>query len=146
MRIWSLQPEYLDSKGLVALWRETLLAKNVLEGKTRGYRNHPQLNRFKSAEKPLNAINYYLKFVWLEGEKRNYHFDKNKITETEDLEKITVTAGQLEFEKNHLLMKLKMRDVKRYNSLKDLDNFELHPLFTLIDGDIETWEKINNTI
>ena len=31
MRIWSLHPKYLDAKGVVALWRETLLAKNVLE-------------------------------------------------------------------------------------------------------------------
>jgi hypothetical protein len=33
MRIWSLHPKYLDSKGLVALWRESLLAKNVLRDK-----------------------------------------------------------------------------------------------------------------
>ncbi len=47
MRIWSLHPKHLDAKGLVALWREALLAKHVLEGKTVGYLNHPQLNRFK---------------------------------------------------------------------------------------------------
>ena len=49
MRIWSIHPKYLDTKGLVALWRETLLAKNVLEEKTKGYKYHPQLIRFKSS-------------------------------------------------------------------------------------------------
>jgi len=44
MRIWSLHPKYLDSKGMVALWREALLAKQVLLNKTKGYKNHPQLN------------------------------------------------------------------------------------------------------
>ena len=74
MRIWSLHPKYLDAKGLVALWRETLLAKNVLEGKTKGYKNHPQLDRFKTAQEPINAINFYLKAVWLEAVARNYSF------------------------------------------------------------------------
>ena len=27
MRIWTLHPEYLDGRGLTALWRETLLAR-----------------------------------------------------------------------------------------------------------------------
>jgi hypothetical protein len=52
MRIWSLHPKYLDSGGLVALWRESLMALHVLEGKTKGYKNHPQLARFKKAKKP----------------------------------------------------------------------------------------------
>jgi len=30
MRLWSLHPRYLDAKGLVALWREGLLAQKVL--------------------------------------------------------------------------------------------------------------------
>jgi hypothetical protein len=40
---------YLDGRGLVALWREALLAQAVLRGRTRGYR-HPQLARFRSRE------------------------------------------------------------------------------------------------
>lgn len=43
MRLWSLHPQYLDAKGLVALWREGLLAQAVLAGQTRGYKRHPQL-------------------------------------------------------------------------------------------------------
>ena len=36
MRLWSLHPRYLDAKGLVALWREGLLAQAVLKGQTKG--------------------------------------------------------------------------------------------------------------
>jgi hypothetical protein len=43
MRLWSLHPCHLDAKGLVALWREGLLAQKVQACETNGYRNHPQL-------------------------------------------------------------------------------------------------------
>jgi len=142
MRIWSLHPRYLDAKGLVALWREALLAKNVLEGKTSGYKNHPQLNRFKLSEQPINTINYYLKLVWLEAENRNYNFDKSKFVGISDVEQINVTTGQINFEKEHLLNKLRLRDKKKYNENIDLSIYETHPLFNLIDGEIESWEKI----
>jgi hypothetical protein len=56
MRIWSLHPKYLDAKGLVALWRESLLAKQALESKTKGYKNHPQLNRFKNSGNAVGWI------------------------------------------------------------------------------------------
>jgi hypothetical protein len=141
MRIWSLHPKYLDAKGLVALWRETLMAKNVLAGKTKGYKNHPQLNRFKTAQKPIDAINLYLKSVWLEAAERNYNFDKSKFIEINDTEQINVTTGQLNFEKNHLLKKIKIRDLIKYTSLVGLVDYEPHSLFNLIDGEIEPWEK-----
>ena len=79
MRIWSLHPKYLDTKGLVALWRETLLAKHVLEGKTKGYKKHPQLNRFKCAAVPLDCINQYLSVVYEEALRRGFNFTKNKL-------------------------------------------------------------------
>ena len=110
MRIWSLHPKYLDAKGLVALWRETLLARNVLEGKTVGYRNHPQLSRFKKADKPLEAINQYLSEIYLESVSRNYNFDKQKINWSFKKSKLPVTTGQLNYEAKHLLIKLKTRD------------------------------------
>lgn len=110
MRIWSLHPKYLDTKGLLSLWRETLLAKKVLEDNTKGYKKHPQLNRFKASKEQINAINFYLKSVWLVADKRNYNFDKSKFVELIHIEKINVTTEQLNFEKNHLLRKLKLRD------------------------------------
>lgn len=141
MRIWSIHPKYLDTKGLIALWRETLLAKKVLEGKTKGYKNHPQLIRFKNAIGPLNAINFYLHIIWKEAESRSYNFNKDKFIAVENIEKINVSSQQIDFEKNHLLNKLKIRDEKMYNKLRLCDDFEAHPLFHLIKGEIESWEK-----
>jgi hypothetical protein len=43
MRLWSLHPQYLDPAGLVAVWREGLLARAVFAGQTTGYKHHPQL-------------------------------------------------------------------------------------------------------
>jgi hypothetical protein len=140
MRLWSLHPKYLDAKGLVALWREALLAKKVLEGKTIGYRNHPQLDRFKQAKKPVEAINQYLSEIYLESRKRDYKFDIRKINWHFKKNKLTVTSGQIDFEIKHLLNKLKSRDVKKYEELRTKSTFDIHPLFKLVRGDIEDWE------
>ncbi len=142
MRLWSLHPKYLDAKGLVALWRETLLAKNVLEGKTKGYVNHPQLDRFKAAKEPIPSIHQYLHFVYQEALVRNYKFDRNKFIEQEGVAFITVNHGQLEYEMSHLLKKLKVRDETMFQELKNVEKIETHPLFTIIEGEIETWEKL----
>ncbi|MDE5416546.1 pyrimidine dimer DNA glycosylase/endonuclease V [Labilibaculum sp. DW002] len=142
MRIWSLHPKYLDAKGLVALWRETLLAKNVLENKTKGYKNHPQLIRFKQGENALQSINFYLQVVWEEACKRNYNFDSSKFSEVGSIKKITVNSDQLEFEMNHLRSKLKERDPKTYNQIKEIHTYEIHPLFKMVKGEIESWERI----
>src|ERR1043165_2451215 len=141
MRIWSLHPGYLDAKGLVALWRETLLAKHVLEGKTKGYTNHPQLDRFKKMAKPVEAINRYLLDIHAEATQRGYNFDGSKIGPA-GRSKIKVTSGQLAYEVKHLQSKLIVRDPKRATEFKKIKPYELHPIFTLIDGDIEQWEKI----
>jgi hypothetical protein len=140
MRIWSLHPKYLDAKGLVALWREALLAKNVLEGKTVGYKYHPQLNRFKQAKKPVEAINQYLSEIYFESLIRKYNFDKQKINWHFKKSKLTVSTGQLDFEIKHLLIKLKTRDIDKYKELKTKSTFDIHPLFILVNGDIEPWE------
>ena len=141
MRIWSIHPKYLDSKGLVALWRETLPARNVLEGNTKGYKNHPQLTRFRDSKKAIACINQYLSEIHKEAEKRNYSFNKNKIDQQFEQSRLTVTTGQLDFEINHLKAKLKLRDREKLKELKGIKNFESHPLFKIIDGKIESWEK-----
>lgn len=142
MRIWSLHPQYLDTKGLVALWRETLLAKNVLEGNTKGYRNHPQLLRFKTYEVPLYAINAYLATVYEEAVRRNYNFNKEKIDWTFKPCSLTVTKGQLEYERDHLLKKLKVRDIQKYEDLARIVFLEPNPLFEIVVGEVENWEII----
>jgi hypothetical protein len=74
----------LDTLGLVALWREGLLAKAVLEGKTKGYTKHPQLERFKSQKEPIAAINHYLWEVLVEAKKRVYKFDESTLKQIID--------------------------------------------------------------
>jgi hypothetical protein len=143
LRIWSLHPKYLDQKGLVALWREGLLAQKVLENKTKGYRNHPQLARFKNSLFPLASIGRYLDFVYLEAAERGYNFDRSKIIVSGYPISLEVTQGQLMFEWQHLLQKLKIRDKERFLKLSKSANggIEAHPIFRIISGDIETWEK-----
>jgi hypothetical protein len=143
MRLWSLHPVYLDSKGLVALWREALLAKHVLEGRTKGYRHHPQLLRFREDADPVGQISRYLQTVYNEAITRGYNFDKTKITFTEDesSDKINVTQGQLMYEMSHLLNKLSTRDRDRYNKYAGVKLPRVNPLFNLTEGDIEQWEK-----
>lgn len=140
MRIWSIHPKYLDTKGLLAVWRETLLAKNVLEGKTKGYKSHPQLLRFRQMVHPLHAINHYLSEIYKEASSRNYRFDESKIDKVFQPVKMTVTKGQLEYEMNHLLKKLKMRDINRFKQLQHLKTIEPVSFFTVIDGAVEDWE------
>ena len=142
MRLWSIHPKFLDAKGLVALWRETLLAKHVLEGKTKGYKNHPQLNRFKASKNPLFAINYYLSEIYFEAEKRNYNFTKDKIDWSFKKQTLTVTSGQIEFEIEHLKKKLKVRDEGKLKEINAVKTFAVHPLFKAVKGDVEDWEIV----
>jgi hypothetical protein len=143
MRIWSIHPQYLDSKGLVALWREGLLAQNVLLKKTRGYKNHPQLVRFKEQEDPLQALSNYLHFVCDEADQREYNFNRNKIHNAiKRFKKINVTSKQLDYEWMHFLKKIKIRDKVRYEKLKRLKEIAPHPLFQVVTGELETWERV----
>ncbi len=107
MRIWSIHPKYLDSKRLVAQWREALLCRAVLEGKTIGYKNHPQFLRVKYHSQPHYFINSFLYEIWKEGKNRGYEFDRSKLMENlvgkygGPLELMEVTDGQLEYEFRH---------------------------------------------
>lgn len=141
MRLWSLHSKYLDPQGLVALWRESLLAQAVLRGETRGYRNHPQLDRFKNHPAPLAAISLYLKAIHTEAEIRGYSFDKSKIKPTRKAATLTVTSGQMAYEWAHLLGKLKERSPMFYLQWLATEVPEAHPLFTVRAGEVEHWER-----
>jgi hypothetical protein len=140
MRLWSISPKYLDSKGLVALWREGLLAQKVLAGKTKGYKAHPQLLRFKETSNPLGFIASYLSVVVDEADSRGYNFNRQKITNKKTNGKIAVTNGQLEYEFLHLQRKLETRDPSQYQVLLSVDKITPHTLFSLTDGGIAVWE------
>lgn len=141
MRIWSLHPAYLDARGLVALWRETLLAQAVLRGETRGYTQHPQLLRFKEQSSPAGFIAAYLREVHAEAVRRGYNFDSSKIGRSRARGKIPVSRGQLEFEWQHLLKKVRKRDPRWYARIADVKNPKPHPLFRAVRGGVADWEK-----
>jgi len=141
MRIWSLHPRHLDRIGLVACWREALLAQAVLAERTMGYRHHPQLQRFRAAADPLRAIGGYLDGVAGEARDRGYRFDAGRILRPDaGSGALTVTSGQLQFEWQHLCRKLRDRSPELAAELLGTAP-SAHPLFRLVPGDIESWER-----
>ncbi|QBE48165.1 pyrimidine dimer DNA glycosylase/endonuclease V [Leucobacter triazinivorans] len=196
MRIWSLHPSHLDRMGLVACWRETLLAQAVLAGRTKGYRNHPQLDRFRAQPEPLDAVGAYLSAVANEARARGYRFDASRIlrapgtaavaddspaagtpagaaqgavtrarvadpgesahasgdgagaapvsgrgaSHPSAAATIPVTRGQLDFEWAHLGRKLRERSPEQAVRW-EAETPTAHPLFRVVPGDIESWER-----
>jgi hypothetical protein len=145
MRIWSLHPKYLDRQGLLACWRESLLAQKVLQGETKGYLHHPQLLRFRTQRDPLGAMGSYLAALAEEAERRGYHFNREKINPGRLSGKIAVSRGQLAYEWTHLKKKLSRRDPERYQIYTDIELPDPHPSFEIVEGDIEAWEKIQTS-
>lgn len=151
MRLWSLDPALLDRRGLVACWREALLAQKVLQGLTVGYKNHPQLDRFRDQDDPVISIGAYLAGLANEADSRGYSFNRSLIVESVGSpQKIAVTQGQLTLEAAVLLEKVKDRDADWYQDLTSLcaavkggssEDIEAHPLFDVVVGDVEPWEK-----
>lgn len=141
MRLWTIHPKHLDAKGLVALWREALLAQKVLQGRTRGYTHHPQLLRFKAVHDPAAALASYLAVVYKESVRRGHHFDRTKIGAARFRGRITETQGQLRYEWKHLKRKLAARDAARHRANRTVHMPEPHPLFRLIDGSVQAWER-----
>lgn len=161
MRLWTLHPSLLDSKGLVALWREALGAQAALHGLTQGYNKHPQLERWRGQ---LDFFQIYLRTIYYEAEDRGYKFDKSKILDYTNDQigtnlSINVSIGQVKFELEHLMNKVSVRDEKWFfnkiiNRLAEdiplqVDqgiNYDwlVGNVFTIDYGNanIESWEKI----
>lgn len=164
MRLWSLHPRHLDQKALVACWREGLLAYHVLQGKTKWYKHHPQLLRFKAFDESIFALESYLHAICDEADARWYRFDRGKLptskseilNEYGDLvseqnslrdssfakrfQKIPLTRGQLQYEYEHLKRKIEVRSPKELSRLEG--EVLVHPSFILVEGGIEDWERI----
>ena len=142
MRLWSVHPKYLDSQGLVALWREALLAQAVLRGETRGYRHHPQLIRFQGESAPVSAIAAYLREVQAEASRRGYSFDRSRIGRVRTAAvSIPVTSGQIEYEWRHLLAKVSVRSAATWQRLSEVAAPDCHPVFRPCSGGVEPWER-----
>src|SRR6266699_2305732 len=141
MRLWSLHPSLLDAAGLVALWREGLLAQKVLLGQTTGYRFHPQLERFRATRNPVATISTYLWDVIDEAKARGYHFDASKIATARHAISIPVTKGQLEFECKHLRRKLVVRN-RAMARMLSATVLRPHPMLRVVCGAREDWEIV----
>jgi len=141
MRLWTIHPQYLDPQGLVALWREALLARAVLRGQTRGYRHHPQLDRFRAQAWPRRAISAYLAVVHSEAAARGYAFDKHKIGPLRSVHSISTTTEQVLYEWQHLLAKLSVRNPALHRRWRTVRVPRCHPLFVPVPGLVEPWER-----
>lgn len=141
MRLWSLHPALLDRQGLVACWREALLAQAVLLGRTKGYVNHPQLVRFRATGRPVEAIATYLDGLAHEGERRGYRLDRARIHADPDHPMLSVTDGQLRREREHLHAKLLIRSPDAAPALLADEALRPHPLFSVVPGPVESWER-----
>ena len=145
MRIWSLDPEQLDRQGLIACWRETLLAQAVLLGRTKGYTRHPQLERFQALADPAAAVGTYLSFLADDAERRGYRFARSRIERSDPSVRIEVTEGQVELEWRHLLAKLAARSpdlsVEMLRREAAGEGKRLHPMFDLVPGPVASWER-----
>lgn len=145
MRLWTIHPKHLDAKGLTALWREALLAQKVLQGKTRGYKHHPQLKRFFATGAPVAAVASYLSVVHQEAARRGYRFDRTKISRRRFQGTIEETNGQLFYEWRHLKNKLQARAPESFRACETVTTPEPHPLFRIVDGPVKEWEKVTST-
>jgi len=141
MRLWTLHPKYLDAAGLVALWREGLLARAVLRGRTKGYRHHPQLLRFRRHASPRVAINAYLRVVLIEARTRGYAFDPTKVGPRYRGVVLRATQGQLAYEWRHLMRKLRSRSPHLHRRWRRVRSPEPNPLFLIVPGHVESWER-----
>ena len=141
MRLWTVHPRYLDPKGLVAAWREALLAQKVLAGVTRGYRHHPQLVRFQAQDDPMAAIATFLAGIAEEAQSRGYRFDTSKISTRRFRAQLAETDGQLLYEWRHLLAKLRGRAPLLHRQFRGITTPEPHPLFRIVSGKVREWER-----
>ena len=142
MRLWTIHPRYLDAKGLVAAWREALLAQKVLRGATRGYRHHPQLARFVAQDEPVAVIATFLAGLAEEARRRGYQFDSTRISRRRFRAQLPETDGQLLYEWKHLMTKLRARAPHWHRQFRHIMKPEPHPLFRIVSGNVRDWERI----
>lgn len=141
MRLWSIHPSYLDRQGLTACWREALLAQAVLAGRTKGYTHHPQLERFRDCPDPLAAVGAFLLGVQEEATLRGYRFDASRIDRPVATVQIEVNAGQVAYEREHLLAKLRVRSPECVGALEKENPPRVHPMFLVVSGGVASWER-----
>jgi hypothetical protein len=111
-------------------------------GGTKGYKNHPQLARFRAHPQPGRAIAAFLTGIAEEAGRRGYHFDASKISGPTDDCQIEETSGQLLYEWAHLKAKLRTRAPEVYRCHRRVKTPDPHPLFRIVAGSIRQWEIV----
>jgi len=144
MRLWSIHPKYLDRQGLLACWREGLLALSVArKGFVGAYSKHPQLERFKKTRDPKGAIVSFLQEIAMEMMARGYR--PKALPRPKHRQKIAVTKGQLEFEFSRLQEKLRKRSKAKFLENRRIVSKEkglkTNGSFYIVAGPKESWEK-----
>ena len=145
MRIWSLHPQYLDQKGLGGQWEEGIIAQNTLFFQEGKYLNYPVLHRVKAHQEPVAWIGMYLNEILKEANvNRGYNYNDQLIKQLKPTLPMPVTRGQLYYEWTLLQGRLQKRDPVKMslNDGVDINNIKANPMFYVIDGDIEDWERV----
>jgi hypothetical protein len=123
----------------------------VLAGRTKGYRSHPQLRRFRETPEPLAAVGAYLAGVADEAQARGYRYDRGLINCAPAPgvwdRRIDVSTGQLEYEWAHLVAKLAARSPDWLAALSTEAPTATavctpHPLFHVVEGPVAEWEVV----
>ena len=140
MKLWTFHPRYLDTCGLTGLWREAIMAQNILiklmQGKLVGYTNHPELNKIRNIGESIfweGAIRVYLDEIYKESVLRKHSFNQYKIRASRGFllnVEIWLSEEQLRQEEETIKERMAVRSPGRYQEVKDLQ-FEPHPLFIL---------------
>jgi hypothetical protein len=70
--------------------------------------------------------------------------DSGKIYGSFTDQKIIETTGQLLYEWEHLKSKLRARNPDWISRIAQFVSPEPHPLFTIVPGDVQNWERAND--
>jgi hypothetical protein len=111
-------------------------------GDTRGWRNHPQLDRFKDHSETMDAIGFYPLKIREEASFRGHSYDGSKIRRPINRVALTsITTGQLLYEFSLLLERTRLRMPAWHEKLREVyDLPKAYPLFEVVEGDVGRWE------
>ena len=99
----------------------------------------PAAATVSATDDPLVAIATYLHA--LADDARGYSFDRPRVSRPADEGlRLSVTAGQLDYEWQHLRAKVETRDPEWFEAVVVTARPKPHPLFDVVPGDVEPWE------
>jgi hypothetical protein len=161
MRLWSFHPRYLDNIGLSRAINESISGYKALEDWQRdqkqivplhdneyppSWKNHSQLVRFKidDGDKHLQDYIDVVLSCYVDRKLKSYNSKTIRFMTAHlyHLRQLTVTNEQLLYEWQHYLKKIQKRSPKLYEEYILINTPIAHPLFKVVSGEIESWEKV----